>query len=184
MAAALRTRKADPITTHLFILVLEIAFLSIKDIKNTKSLHIFDHTTLYIAYADDTTFFRKDKESLIEVMKVFDTFSSLSGLKPNKSKYEVAGIGALKGAKLVLCCMKCTDLRSITVKILGIHFSFNKKIENDENFLKRITSIEKVLKLCANLKFDIRRKNQCFQSISKVQDRSSNINHYYPNINY
>ena len=48
---------------------------------------------------------------------------------------------------MALCGIKCTDLRLNTVKILGIHFSYNKKIENDENFLKQITSIEKVLKL-------------------------------------
>ena len=46
-----------------------------------------------------------------------------------------------------LCGMKCIDLRLNTVKILGIHFSYNKKIENDENFLKQITSTEKALKL-------------------------------------
>ena len=38
----------------------------------------------------------------MEIMKVFDIFSLFSGLKPNKSKCEVAGIGALKGAKLAL----------------------------------------------------------------------------------
>ena len=79
-------------------------------------------------------------------MKVFDIFSSFSGLKPNKSKCEVAGIGALKGAKMALCSMKCINLRLNTVKLLGIHFSYNNNIEN-ENFQKRITSIEKVLKL-------------------------------------
>ena len=68
-------------------------------------------------------------------------------MKPNKSKCEVVGIGALKEAKMALCGIKCTDLRLSTVKILGIHFSYNKKIENDENFLKQITSIEKFLKL-------------------------------------
>ena len=80
-------------------------------------------------------------------MKVFHIFSSFSGLKPNKSKCEVAGIGALKGVKMALCGMKCNDLRLNTVNILGIHFSYNKKIENDENFLKQITSTEKALKL-------------------------------------
>ena len=68
-------------------------------------------------------------------------------MKPNKSKCEVVGIGALKEAKMALCGIKCTDLRLNTVKILGIHFSYNKKIENYENFLKQITIIEKVLKL-------------------------------------
>ena len=80
-------------------------------------------------------------------MKAFDIFSSFSSLKPNKSKCKVAEIGALKGVKMTLCGMKCTDLRINTVKILGIHFSYNKNSENDENFLKHITGIAKVLKL-------------------------------------
>ena len=102
------TRKADPISAYLFILVLEIlvlvvlVFLSIKENKNTKSLNVFNHTILYITYADGTSVFLKDKESLVEVMKVFDIVSSFSGLKPNKSKCEVTGIDALKGAKLTL----------------------------------------------------------------------------------
>ena len=57
-------------------------------------------------------------------MKAFDIFSSFSDLKPNKSNY----------------------LRLNTVKILGIRFSYNKKTENNENFLKQITSIEKAIK--------------------------------------
>ena len=48
---------------------------------------------------------------------------------------------------MALCGMKCIDLRLNPVKILGIHISYNKKIESDENFLKQITSIEKFLKL-------------------------------------
>ena len=92
-------RQGDPISAYLFILVLETVFLSIKENKKIKGLNLFNHTFLYTAYADDTTFLLKEKESLKEVMKVFDIFSSFSGLKPNKSKCEVAGIGALKGAK-------------------------------------------------------------------------------------
>ena len=56
-------------------------------------------------------------------MKV--SFSSFSGLKPNKSKCEVAEIGALKGVKLALCSIKCIDLRLNTIKILRIHFLCN-----------------------------------------------------------
>ena len=82
-------------------------------------------------------FFLKDEESLREIMKVFDIFSSFSGLKPKKkTKCEVAGIGALKGAKMALCGMTCIELRSNTVKILGIRFSYNKKIGKDKNYLK------------------------------------------------
>ena len=37
-----------------------------------------------------------------EIIKTFD----FSGLKINKAKYEIAGIGVLKGVKLALCGMK------------------------------------------------------------------------------
>ena len=103
-------------------------------------------------------------------MKVFDIFSSISGLKPNKSKREVAGIGALKVVKMTLCGMKCTDFRLSTVKILGFHFSYNKKIENDENFLQQITSIEKVLKVWRMRNLTLEGKVTVFKAlaISKI----------------
>ena len=121
---------------------------------------------MYITYADGTSVFLKDKESLVEVMKVFDIFSSFSGLKPNKSKCEVTGIDALKGAKLTLCGMKCIDLRLNSVKILGIHFLFSKKIGDAKNFLKRITSIETVLKLWRIRNLTLERKIAVFKALA------------------
>ena len=66
--------QVDPISAHLFILVLEIVFNSINEKKHIHSLALFDHMFLYTAYANDTTFFLKDKESVKEEMNVFDTF--------------------------------------------------------------------------------------------------------------
>ena len=100
-------------------------------IKDIHGLTFFDHTFLNTAYADDTTFFLKDKESVKKVMNVFNTFSIYSGLKPNKSKCKNAGIGVLKGVSMELCGMECIDLTKNSVKNLGIHFSYNKKIEDE-----------------------------------------------------
>ena len=55
------TRQGDSISAYLFILVLEIVFNLIKQNKDIHGLSLFDHTFLYTAYADDTTFFLKDK---------------------------------------------------------------------------------------------------------------------------
>ena len=79
-------------------------------------------------------------------MNVFDAFSIYSGLKPNKSKCEIAGIGVLKGVSMKLCGMECIDLIKNLVKILGIHFSYNKKIEDEENFIKLIKKLRMFLK--------------------------------------
>ena len=58
------TCQGDLISAYLFILVLEIVFNLIKQNKYIHGLTFFDHTFLYKAYADDTTFFLKDKESV------------------------------------------------------------------------------------------------------------------------
>ena len=68
--------------------------------ENINGLNIFENTFLYTAYADDTTFFLKEKNNVIELMKTFDIFLTFSGLKPNKSKCQIAGLDALKGVKL------------------------------------------------------------------------------------
>ena len=46
----------------------------------------------------------------MEVMNTFDKFSFLSGLKPNKAKYETVGIVALRGLSLAPSGMDCIDL--------------------------------------------------------------------------
>ena len=61
---------------------------------------------------------------------MIDYFSSYSGLKSNFSKCEIDGIGALKGVHVGVCGLKSVDLTSDTVKILGVQFSYNKKIQN------------------------------------------------------
>ena len=51
-----------------------------------------------------------------------------SGLKINKSKCEVAGIGVMKGVKVAFCGVECVNLLTNAIKILGIYFSYNKII--------------------------------------------------------
>ena len=66
--------------------------------------------------------------------------------------------------------LKCIDLGLNTAEILGIHFSYNKKIENDENILKQITRIEKVLKLWGMRNLTLEGKVTVFKAlaISKI----------------
>ena len=69
------TRQGDPTSAYLFVLVLEIVFLLIKENKKIHGLNIFNHTFLYTAYADDTTFSLSNQQSVTEVIKVFEQFS-------------------------------------------------------------------------------------------------------------
>ena len=86
-------RQGDPISAFLFILALEVFFVLLKSNNNIKGLDIYGHKLLYTAYADDSSFFFKNKKSVIEAFKILDELSFFTGLKPNKEKCEVAGIG-------------------------------------------------------------------------------------------
>ena len=98
-------------------------------------MNILKHEFLYTAYADDrTTYFLKDRNSIIELMSELNTFSNFSVLKPVKTKCEIEGIGVLNGLQVALCGMKCVNLNNETVKIIGVHFSYNKSLKQHENF--------------------------------------------------
>lgn len=59
--------------------------------------------------------------SVIELLTIFDEFSSSSKLKPNKSNGKIAEIDILKEFKLELCGLKCLNPENKTAEILGCH---------------------------------------------------------------
>ena len=117
------TREGPPISTYLFILALKIVFIFVKESENVHGLTIFNNQFLYTAYADDTTFFLSNEDSVTEVIQIFELFSIFFRSNPNKSKCEIASISVLKGAQMTLCGMECVNLKNNTIQMLGIHFS-------------------------------------------------------------
>lgn len=112
----------------------------------------------------------KDTNSIKELVRTFHFFASYSGLEPNLSKCEVVGIGSLKGVKVAACGRKTIDLTKETVKILGIHFSYNKVIQMEKKFITTITKIENVLKLRRHRNLTLEGKIIIFKTlaISKI----------------
>ena len=74
-------------------------------------------------------------------------FLFFSGLKVNNAKCEIAGIGDKKAVKMALCGIDCIDLTEDEINILGIYFSYNKKLEQERNSLNHIVKIQNILKL-------------------------------------
>ena len=163
-------RQGDSISAYLFVLCLGFVLILIKANKRVKGINIFKHTYLYSAYADDTTFFLRYKRSIKELLNTFATFSKYSGLKPNHEKCEIAGIGVLKSVKVAVCGMKCIDLCNDTIKVTGIHFSYNKEMRNENIFLESITKIQNVLKVWQMRRRTLESKNIVSKTlaISKV----------------
>ena len=140
------THQGNPISVHLFILDLENLFILNKSNKNIHGIKIFKHKYNYTAYADDTTFLKKDISSVKIVFTLIDSFPKFSGLCPNVTKCEIAGIGVLKNINVELCDMKNVSLTKETIKTLDIHISYNKIIQDDLNFRDSIKNIANVIR--------------------------------------
>ena len=82
-------------------------------------------------------------------MKNFKLFSKFFGLKSNILKCHVAGIGSQKGLKMAVCGIKCIDLTTETIKILGVHL---KNLQNKMSFSYGISLM---------LKMSLKREMKC-----------------------
>ena len=49
--------------------------------------------------------------------------------------------------KVAFCGVECLNLLTNTIKILGMYFLYNKKLENENNFLDHITKLQKVINM-------------------------------------
>ena len=93
-------------------------------------------------------------------------FQSIQGLKPNHEKCKISGIRVLKSVKVVVCGMKCIDLCNDTIKITGIHFSYNKERRNEKDFLEGITKTQNVLKVWRMRRLTLEGKMIVFKTLA------------------
>ena len=53
----------------------------------------------------------------------------------------------LKKVKMAVCGIKCIDLRTETIKTLGVLISYNQKLQIQKDFVKSIINMLNVLNL-------------------------------------
>ena len=159
-------RQGDPILAYLFISALKIFFILIKSNKNIHGINIFNHDFLYTAYADDTNFFLKDLDSVKNVLEMLNQLHMVSGLRSNFSKCEIDGIGSLKDAKVAFCGLKSSYLTKESIKILVVHISYNKKLQDDINFCMTVKNICNVIKLWCMRHLSLECKITIFKSLA------------------
>ena len=154
-------RQGDPFSIYLFILCVELVFILFKANKRVKGINIFEHTHLYSAYADDTTFFLRGKRSIKELLNTFATCSKYSGLKPNHEKCKIISIGVLKNVKVAVCGMN-----SLFVQ---------KGKEKGKKFLETITKIQNVSKVWQMCRLALEAIKSPYKILSELGKNTKNF---------
>ena len=118
----------------LFVSALEALLILIKSKPEIEGITVFDCNCHSSAYADDTIFFLKD---IISIKHMVETwfFLYFSGLKLNLRKSEIAGIGVPKRVQVAVW-YALYRLNNDTLKILGSHFSYKKKLKEEKKFFQ------------------------------------------------
>ena len=76
---------------------------------------------------------KEKKNYVLELLKKLNTFSEFSGLKSNNAKCRIVCIRVLKAIEMVQRGMKCVNSKTVILKIIRIHFSYDKKLEQEKN---------------------------------------------------
>ena len=132
------TRQGNPLSPYIFIFVLETLFIQIREDKIIKGFRFKTVEVKLTAYTDDTTFLVRDLASLERLLKIMKEFEKFSTLSANVEKCEACWIGKAKENESRPIKYKWASLTKKSVKILGIFFSYDKRLVEKYNFYSLI----------------------------------------------
>lgn len=150
-------RQGCPLSPTLFILVAEVLAVLIRTNPKIKGIPINGQERKISQFADDLTCFVRDANSLTELLRVLDSFATLSGLRINKDKSQI------------LCPSNSmftgsTELMDIPIvqeaKILGIFFRAGASPEDQYrlNFKKPLSRIKQICSSWSNRQLTLKGK--------------------------
>ena len=136
-------RQGCSMSALLFILVVEILALNIRQDEQIEGITIGNTEHKIVQYADDSTIFVKTVKSLEQLIKKFQSFGRASGLKLNMTKTRGIWLGGLKDQGLRIS--KGIHFTGNPVKMLGLYIGHNKIKMKEMNWDKKIESINKTI---------------------------------------
>lgn len=132
-----------PISPYLFLLVIEILALSIRQNEQVKGIKVKNNEVKISLFADDSVcFIDGTMNSFNSLMEILNNFGRCSGCKLNLTKTEAIWIGSKRLCQEFPLQNQGITWKSCTFKSLGVNFSLNLGLIFDLNYkekLKRMT---------------------------------------------
>ena len=135
-------RQGCPLSGVLFVLGIELLSRCIKNHPTVNGIQVNKHELNISQYADDTTVFVRDLDSVTSLLRVLNEFKELSGLGINTTKTEPMWLGEWKDRTDEPFGFKWPKE---PINALGVSFSYNQECANRLNFGEKIFNLEKTL---------------------------------------
>ena len=92
-------RQGDPLSPYLFVTVVKILAIAIKNRDSIKGIKINGLENKFLQFADDTIAILSNLDSANALFSLLEEFEKASGLKLNVKKTEAMWIGSLRGCE-------------------------------------------------------------------------------------
>ena len=149
-------RQGCPLSMLLFVIFQEPLYRAIELSVKVKPIMSPCTPRKLLGYADDTSFIVADETSIIECFLILKKFELASGIKLNKNKTKLYGIGSWKNRQQ----WPVQGIKVLTgnIKILGIYFNndYDQAVLN--SWTKVIEALKIKINLLLNRKFNIYQK--------------------------
>ena len=139
-------RQGDPLSSCLFIIVLEILAINIRSCESIQGIKVDGEEIKLGIFADDLTAFLLNDFSLLKFLELLEKFGECSGLKINNDKSEILVLGDCTNPSLNHNLFTALKVKT-SVKILGIHFTYDNRVKQKLNSDALISSIKEKLKI-------------------------------------
>ena len=136
-------QQGYPLSGMLFVIATEVLSQKIRRSKMINGIEIEYSGSQEITlsqYADGTTAFLSDSESVMQLFELLGLFERCSGLKINESKSELLWLGSWRHRR-----DKILNLLIIEepVYALGVHFAYERDTVLQRNFWDKLISLKK-----------------------------------------
>ena len=128
-------RLGCPLSGLLFVIGIEILARAIKNDAGIKGIKVGEKEIKVSLYADDTTVFVRDLDSIAHLLSLLYKFRNLSGLEINTKKTEGMWLGCWKNNTETPFGFRWPK---DPMKALGIFFSYDSNKANELNFVEKI----------------------------------------------
>ena len=135
-----------PISPYLFLLVIEIMAIYIRQNDKIKGIPIQNHEVKLSLFADDSVCYLDGSDtSFSQLFITLVQFGRLSGCKLNFTKTEAIWIGSKKGHQDFPYTDRGVSWKNSKFKCLGVTFSLNSTLLFDLNYKEKLKQMERVI---------------------------------------
>ena len=152
-------RQGCPLSTYLFLLVVELLSISIRNNQQIEGIKLKNNTLKISQMADDTTIFLSSSASIPPLLSILNDFAISSGLKTNVEKTKVYPI---HNPLLNVEHLQGLKLETGPISLLGITVTNDVKINKKKNVTPKVNLRKILLRLWSTRNISLKGKITVF----------------------